>query len=113
MTVTAADNIGNTGDTGCTFTMLADIGQPAQQPQAGPSRRRRAQHRRVQGPHSKLNQAVKKHDAGQHPVEWNALDAFSDQIEGQIEGGPSGSGIDPVVGRRFIAYAQDVINRGA
>jgi hypothetical protein len=60
----------------------------------------------------KVNQAVTKHGRGQHAVEWNAIDAFADQIEGQIGGGPSLSGIDVVVGARFIAYARSLIDRG-
>jgi hypothetical protein len=110
--VTAADNIGNSGTTGCTFTLIA----------TSVSIRNNLIRARAEGdvPNTsvynglldKVNQAVTKHGRGQHAVEWNAIDAFADQIEGQIGGGPSLSGIDVVVGARFIAYARSLIDRG-
>jgi hypothetical protein len=111
VTVTATDNLGNTGDTGCTFTL-----SPTSLSLRNNLNRARAEgdvpnNAVFNGLTDKINQAVKKHDAGQHAVEWNALSAFADQIEGQIDGGPSASGIDIVVGRRLIAYAQDILAR--
>ena len=60
----------------------------------------------------KINQAVKKHDAGQHDVEWNALDRVRRADRRPDRRRHLGSGIDTVVGDRFIAYAQDIIARG-
>ena len=112
VTVTATDNIGNTGQTGCTFTLsptsaslLNNLNRAQAEgdvPSTGVFKSLTAT----------LNVAVKKHEAGQHEVEANALLGFADEIEGQIGGGNSGTGIDTVVGNRFIAYAQDIITRG-
>lgn len=113
VTVTAADNIGNSGDTACTFTLIATSASLLNNLNRARAEGDVPNTSVYTGLLDKLNQAVKKHARGQHAVEWNSLTAFIDQIEGQIGGGPSGSGIDPVVGRRFIAYAQDIIDRGA
>ena len=113
VTVTATDNIGNTGDTGCTFTLIATSASLLNNLERARAEGDIPDANVYRGLRDKLNQAVRKHNQGQHPVEWNALDAFIEQIVGQIGGLPSGSGIDPTVGRRFIAYAQDIITRSA
>jgi hypothetical protein len=113
VTVTATDNIGNTGDSGCTFTL-----SPTSVSLTNNLNRARAEGDVpstgvFKSLTASLNVAVAKHDTGQHSVEANSLDAFAEEIEGQIGGGTSGSGIDTVVGNRFIAYANDIIARAA
>jgi hypothetical protein len=114
VTVTATDNIGNSGDTDCTFTLIATSASLLNNLERARLEGDVPNTDVYRGLRDKLNQAVRKHDQGQHAVEWKALDAFIEQIEGHLGGASaSGSGIDPVVGRRFIAYAQDVITRAA
>jgi hypothetical protein len=54
----------------------------------------------------KVTQALKKHNAGQHFVEWNVLSAFVNQLLAQ-----RGKGIDAATADRFIGYARDLIAR--
>ena len=53
---------------------------------------------------AKLDQALRKHQAGQHSVEWNVLKAFVNELEAQ-----SGKAVDPATATRFIGYANDLI----
>ena len=62
------------------------------------------------GLRDKIDQAVAKHQRGQHSVEQNSLNAFIDQISGQLGGGAS-SGINLVVGARLRAFARDAVAR--
>ncbi len=56
---------------------------------------------------SKLRNALKAHDRGQHAVEGNILGAFSNELSAQL-----GKSIDTATANRFIAFAQDLIQRG-
>jgi hypothetical protein len=56
---------------------------------------------------TKLEQAQKKHQAGQHAVEANMLNAFANEL-----GAQSGKAVDAVTAARFIAFARDLIARG-
>ena len=56
---------------------------------------------------AKVDQAFKKHVAGQHHVEWNVLGAFVNELEAQ-----SGKAVDAATAARFIGYANDLIARG-
>jgi hypothetical protein len=109
--VTAADNIGNSATTGCTFNLIATAASIKSNLDRARSEGKVPDTNVYRGLTDKVNQAVTKHNRGQHSVEWNSIDAFADQIEGHIEGGVS-SGIDVVTGRRFIAYAENLITRG-
>ena len=109
VTVTGTDNIGNTADTDCTFTIRPTSSSIRNNVIRARSEGLIPSLDVYNGLIAKLNQAVSKHVRGQHAVEKFALGAFVDQIEGQIGGGPSGSGIDMVTGRRFIAYARYLI----
>jgi len=55
---------------------------------------------------AKIDQALKKHLAGQHAVEWNLLGAFVNELRAQ-----SGKAVDPATATRFIGYANDLIAR--
>jgi hypothetical protein len=48
--------------------------------------------------------AQKSHDAGRHATEWNQLSAFVNKVTAQL-----GHGVDPIVGRRLIAFANDLV----
>ena len=107
VSVTAADNIGNTGTSPCTFTIEAT-------PDSLINNLVRAQSEGLvpnldvySGLMEKLDQVKRQHDKGKHEVEWNALDAFIDQLEGQRS-----KGIDLVTADRFIAYAAEIIEAG-
>ena len=51
-----------------------------------------------------LEQAVGQHDVDRHDVEHNAVNAFIEQVEGQL-----GKSIDTAAGNRLIAFAEDLI----
>jgi hypothetical protein len=111
VSVTAADNLGNGAETDCTFTIVPSSASIA-------ANLIRARNEGLvpntdvyQGLTDKIRQAVTKHDRKQHHVEWNALNAFANQIEGHIGGGPS-SGIDIATGARLSAYARAAIKDG-
>jgi hypothetical protein len=57
---------------------------------------------------AKLEQALAKHDAGRHDVEGNLLNAFANELAAQ-----SGKSVDAATAERFIAFARDLIARGA
>jgi hypothetical protein len=59
-----------------------------------------------QGLKDKVDQALRKHNANQHPVEWNVLGAFVNQLLAQ-----RGKGIEAATANRFIGYANDLIAR--
>jgi hypothetical protein len=110
VTVTAADNIGNTGDSPCTFRL-----EPTSVSIRNNLERARAEgdvpaFSTYKGLSVKIDHAVTKHDKGQHAVEQNSLNAFAEQIEGQLGGGVQ-SGIDVVTGARLRSYARDAIAR--
>jgi hypothetical protein len=113
VTVTAADNIGNTADTDCTFTLAPTSASIANNLVRARNEGHVPNNSVYRGLTDKINQAVSKHTRGQHAVEANALDAFADQIDGQIGGGPSGSGINLVTGARLSAYARYALANGA
>lgn len=56
---------------------------------------------------TKLQQALRKHEAGQHGVEANMLNAFANELAAQ-----SGKAVDAATAARFIAFARDLIARG-
>jgi hypothetical protein len=60
------------------------------------------------GGRAKLQAALAAHHRGQHATEGNQLGAFVNQIQAQ-----RGRGIDAATADRFIAWAQDLINRQA
>lgn len=99
VTVTGTDNIGNTADTDCTFTIRPTSSSIRNNVIRARSEGLIPSLDVYNGLIAKLNQAVSKHVRGQHAVEKFALGAFVDQIEGQIGGVPSGSGIESVPDR--------------
>ncbi len=107
VTVSAADNIGNSGSTGCAFEIEAT-------PESLINNLKRARAEGLvpnadvyRGLMDKLEQVQRQHAKAKHSVEWNALDAFINQLEGQ-----RGKGIDLVTADRFIAYAAEIIAAG-
>lgn len=105
--VTAADNLGNTGSVTQAFVVRATSASLAANVQRAYDLGliTKADVRRSLA--EKTATAVKAHQKGQHLTEHNALDAFISAIEAQL-----GKGIDPTTGRRFIAYARDLIATG-
>jgi hypothetical protein len=57
---------------------------------------------------SKLQNALREHNAGRHAVEANMLNAWANELAAQ-----SGKAVDAATAARFIAFARDVITRGA
>jgi hypothetical protein len=57
---------------------------------------------------TKLEQAQAKHEAGRHAVEASILNAFANELAAQ-----SGKAVDAATAARFIAFARDLIARGA
>jgi hypothetical protein len=51
-----------------------------------------------------LDQAVGNHADGRHDIEHNDVDAFAEQVDGQL-----GKAIDTATGLRLIAFAEDLI----
>jgi hypothetical protein len=57
---------------------------------------------------TKLEHALAKHTAGEHSVEGNILNAFANELAAQ-----RGKAVDAATADRFIAFARDLIARGA
>lgn len=106
-TVTAADNLGNTGTSGGTFVVratAASLGNNLQRafdegdiPNLGTFRALA----------STIAAAGAAHDRGDHATEHNILGAFVAQLEAL-----RGTKVDSVVGDRLIDYARDLITNG-
>lgn len=105
--VTAADNLGNGDSTACLFDLHAS-------PESLLSNVTRAFEMGLIEGHGiansltvKLQQVKKHHDAGQHAVEANVLEAFVHELLAQ-----RGKKVDAATADRFIAFAQDRIALG-
>ena len=105
--VTAADNLDNSGVTPRTFTIHATTASLLSNLERVRSGGKITDPAVYAGLRDKLVQALKKHDAGQHAVEANALGAFVDQLLAQ-----RGKGIDAAMADLLIAGARDVIATG-
>jgi hypothetical protein len=57
---------------------------------------------------TKVEHAKREHAEGDHEVEHNVLGAWINELEAQ-----RGKKVDAVTATRFIAYARDLIARGA
>jgi hypothetical protein len=55
-----------------------------------------------------VEHAAREHAQGDHAVEHNTLRAWISQLEAQ-----RGNKVDPTTANRFIAFATDLIARGA
>ena len=105
--VTAADNLGNAGSQTRTFEVHAtseSLGNNL-------DRAWRLGLIDKQGIYNslkaKVEAALRAHERGQHHVEHNVLGAFVNELEAQ-----RGKAVDVETANRFIAYAQDLIERG-
>ena len=107
VTVTFADNIGNAATGTCQFTIQATPDSLINGLIRAKSEGDVPNQDVYDGLMDKLNQVKKQHDKGKHSVEWNALGAFTNQLEAQ-----RGKGIDLVTANRFIAYAAEIIEAG-
>jgi hypothetical protein len=106
--VTAADNIGNTGTSPCTFEIHATTDSLLSN-----LTRARAEGK-ITGPagtynslRAKLLNADKHHDKNAHATEHNILNAFVHELLAQ-----RGRHVDAASANRFIAFAQDLIATG-
>ena len=101
MRVTATDNIGNSGVSNGTFRIEATPDSLINNVNRARAEGDLPNRDVLNGLMDKLVQVKRQHEKGMHGTEWNILDAFADQLEGQ-----RGKGIDLVVANRFIAYAR-------
>ncbi len=106
--VTAADNIGNSGTSPCTFEIHATT-----ESLLSNLARARADGK-IMGPsgtynslRAKLQNADKKHEKGAHATEHNMLGAFIHELSAQ-----RGKHVDATTADRFIAFARDLIATG-
>ena len=99
--VTATDNIGNSGVSAGTFRIEATPVSLINNVNRARAEGDLPYLDVYNGLMDKLVQVKRQHEKGMHKTEWNVLDAFVDQLEGQ-----RGKGIDLVVANRFIAYAR-------
>ncbi|HEX6020418.1 MAG TPA: hypothetical protein VFZ00_00390, partial [Solirubrobacter sp.] len=102
--VAAADNLGNATDTTRTFELHATSESLRNNIDRACSERLITKTGTCKALAVTLNQAVIKHAGGSHDVEHNLIDAFAEQVEGQL-----GKSIDTATGNRLIAFAQDLI----
>lgn len=107
VTVSASDNLGNSGQTACTFEVHATnaslISNAIRANDEGLLRNRGIFTSLL----SKLQAADAARERGQAQTQLNILAAFVMQLEAQ-----RGQGVDLVTADRFIAFAQDLIARG-
>ena len=99
--VTATDNIGNTATTPGTFRIEATPDSLINNLNRARSEGKVPDTAVYRGLMDKLTQVRFQHQKNKHATEWNSLDAYVEQLEGQ-----RGKGIDLVVANRFIAYAK-------
>lgn len=105
--VTATDNVGNTGTTPRVFRVRATSASLLSNLDRARSLGLIPNAQVYTGLRDSLVAANASHRRGQHPTEWNQLQAFVNQILGQL-----GKGIDRATGLRFIGYALDLIASG-
>ena len=105
--VTATDNVDNAGTTPRAFTIHATTESLAANLERVKSEGKITDPAVYAGLRDKVTQALKKHQAGQHAVEANALGAFVDQLLAQ-----RGKGIDAAMADRLIASARDIVATG-
>ena len=108
VSVTATDNVGNSATTPLTFELHATAASLLSNLDRARDEGRLADPPGVYNSlHAKLTNAKKKHDAGQHAVEWNVLGAWVNELEAQ-----RGHHVAVRIADRFIAYAEDLITGG-
>lgn len=105
--VTAADNLGNDSNLVRTFEIHATADSLSSNLDRALELGLISKRGIYNGLTAKIEAAQKKHERGQHEVEWNVLGAFVNQLQAQ-----RGKSIDPATADRFISYAQDLISRG-
>src|SRR5262249_50894249 len=107
VTVTAADRVGNTATASKTFRVRATTASLIANIDRADSEgllKNGGTHTSLR---AKLEAALDKHEGGAHPVEWNILEAWVNELQAQ-----SGGGVDASTAQRFIAYANDLIASG-
>jgi len=102
--VSVADLLGNTGVSTVTFRVRATSASLLNNLERAWSEGSISDAKVYKGLKDKLATANKTHNRGQHPVEWNTLGAFIEQLYAQ-----RGKGIDYTIATRWIGYAQDLI----
>jgi hypothetical protein len=108
VSVTATDNVGNSATTPLTFELHATAASLLSNLDRARDEGRLADPPGVYNSlHAKLTNAKKKHDAGQHAVEWNVLGAWVNELEAQRE-----HHVAVRIADRFIAYAEDLVTGG-
>jgi hypothetical protein len=105
--VTAADNLGNSGSTGCTFEVHATTKSLINNLNRAWTEGKIKNKGVFNSLLATLEAADRAKTRGSVGAELNALDAFADQLLAI-----RGDGIDAVTADRFIAYALDLIARG-
>jgi hypothetical protein len=107
VSVTAADNIGNSATTPLTFELHATAESLLSNLDRARDEGKIRQPGIYQSLRVKLVNADNKHDTGDHPIEWNMIESFALDLEGQ-----RGIGVEARTADRFIAYARDLIASG-
>lgn len=105
--VTATDNIGNGATTPLTFELHATAESLLSNLVRARDEGKVDEPGIYQSLRVKLVNADRKHDTGDHPIEWNLIESFALDLEGQ-----RGQGVDARTADRFIAYARDLIATG-
>jgi hypothetical protein len=107
VTVQSADNLGNSGASGCTFeihpTVASMLNNLIRALNEG-AIKNQGTYRSLQ---AKLQAARAANLRGQCDAAANVLGALVNELQAQ-----RGKGVDLVVADRFIAFAQDLISRG-
>jgi hypothetical protein len=103
--VTATDNVGNTATTPRVFRVRATSASLVNVLDRARSLGLITNNGAYNGLRATLGAATDSHDRGKHPVEWNQLGAFINQLQAK-----DGNGVDPATAKRLIGYARDLID---
>src|SRR5688572_5963266 len=106
--IATADNLQHGSSLNCTFVVRATAASLQTNVQAARKQGLITSDTVMNSLLDTLRIAERQHRRGQHPTEWNALEAFISQLMAQ-----SGKAVDPALAARLIAFARDIIvNRG-
>lgn len=107
VTIHAADNLGNAGDNACTFEIHPTVESMLSNLNRALSEGAIKNQGIFNSLKTKLDGALAAMNRGQCGAAFNKLAALTNELQAQ-----RGKGIDAVVGDRFIAFAQDLIDHG-
>jgi hypothetical protein len=106
--IATADNLQHSSSRNCTFVVRATAASLQTNVQVARKQGLITSDKFMSSLLDTLRVAERQHQRGQHPTEWNTLEAFINQLMSQ-----TGKAVDPALASRLIAFARDIIaNRG-